>query len=76
MKSLRGHNAQQVLIRLNPIIRGWSAYYRHVVSAEVFQRLDYHMSISPVGLPGEPRDVDDGASRPTRTKSTLQSAPS
>ena len=30
MKALRGHNAQRVLIRLNPIIRGWSAYYRHV----------------------------------------------
>ena len=33
MRALRGHNAQMVLIRLNPIIRGWSAYYRHVVSA-------------------------------------------
>jgi len=43
MKALRGHNAQQVLIRLNPIIRGWSAYYRHVVSAEVFAALDYHV---------------------------------
>ena len=28
MKALRGHNAQVVLVRLNPIIRGWSAYYR------------------------------------------------
>jgi RNA-directed DNA polymerase len=37
MKALRGHNAQMVLIRLNPIIRGWSAYYRHGVSARVFQ---------------------------------------
>ena len=26
MRALRGHNAQMVLIRLNPIIRGWSAY--------------------------------------------------
>src|SRR4051794_2369939 len=43
MRALRGHNAQQVLIRLNPIIRGWSAYYRHVVSAEVFAALDYHV---------------------------------
>jgi RNA-directed DNA polymerase len=43
MKALRGHNAQRVLIRLNPIIRGWSAYYRHVVSAKVFQKLDYHV---------------------------------
>jgi hypothetical protein len=29
-------------------------------------------SISPVGLPGEPRGVDDVASRPTRTRSTLR----
>ena len=36
MKALRGHNAQMVLIRLNPIIRGWSAYYRHCVSSKVF----------------------------------------
>ena len=28
MRSLRGTNAEAVLIRLNPIIRGWSAYYR------------------------------------------------
>jgi RNA-directed DNA polymerase len=43
MKALRGHNAQQVLIRLNPIIRGWSAYYRHCVSARVFNELDNHL---------------------------------
>jgi RNA-directed DNA polymerase len=43
MKSLRGHNVQMVLIRLNPIIRGWSAYYRHAVSARVFNELDHHV---------------------------------
>ena len=32
-----------VLIRLNPIIRGWSAYYRHCVSARVFNELDWHL---------------------------------
>src|SRR5271169_665679 len=40
MRSLRGANAQAVIIRLNPIIRGWSAYYRHCVSARVFNELD------------------------------------
>ena len=39
-RSLRGTNAQAVLIRLNPIIRGWSAYYRGVVSSEIFSALD------------------------------------
>jgi RNA-directed DNA polymerase len=43
MRALRGHNAQMVLIRLNPIIRGWSAYYRHAVSARVFNELDSHL---------------------------------
>jgi RNA-directed DNA polymerase len=43
VKALRGHNAQMVLIRLNPIIRGWSAYYRHCVSAQVFNELDWHL---------------------------------
>ncbi len=43
MKALRGHNAQMVLIRLNPVIRGWSAYYRHCVSARVFDALDNHL---------------------------------
>jgi len=40
MRSLRGTNTQAVLIRLNPIIRGWSAYYRGVVSSEAFSALD------------------------------------
>jgi len=43
MRALRGCNAQMVLIRLNPIIRGWSAYYRHAVSARVFNELDSHV---------------------------------
>ena len=43
MKALRGHNAQMVLIRLNPVIRGWSAYYRHCVSSKVFDALDDHV---------------------------------
>lgn len=40
MRAARGHNAPMVLIRLNPIIWGWSAYYRHAVSARVFNELD------------------------------------
>lgn len=43
MRALRGANAQLVLIRINPIIRGWSAYYRHVVSSRIFNELDDHM---------------------------------
>ena len=43
MRAVRGHNAQMVLVRLNPIIRGWSAYYRHCVSARVFNELDNYV---------------------------------
>ena len=41
--SLRGSNAHAVLHRLNPIIRGWAAYYRTQVSAETFGKLDYYL---------------------------------
>ncbi len=43
MLALRGANAEAVLVRLNPIIRGWSAYYRSVVSSEVFNALDNYV---------------------------------
>ena len=43
MKALRGANAKAVLQRLNPIIRGWSAYYRPVVSSRAFASLDQSM---------------------------------
>jgi RNA-directed DNA polymerase len=41
--SLRGSNARAVIKRLNPIIRGWAAYYRGVVSSEAFTLLDRYM---------------------------------
>jgi RNA-directed DNA polymerase len=40
VKALHGVNVKAVLQRLNPIIRGWSAYYRTVVSSRAFARLD------------------------------------
>jgi RNA-directed DNA polymerase len=43
MRSLRGTNAQAVIARLNPIIRGWAAYYRTVVASETFTALDHHL---------------------------------
>ena len=36
-------NAQAVIKRLNPIIRGWAAYYRTQVSSEVFNALDGYL---------------------------------
>jgi RNA-directed DNA polymerase len=43
MRSLRGTNAQAVIARLNPIVRGWAAYYRTVVSSEIFTALDHYL---------------------------------
>jgi len=43
MRSLRGANAVTVLQRLTPIVRGWAAYYRTVVSSELFSALDRHL---------------------------------
>jgi RNA-directed DNA polymerase len=43
MRALRGSNAMAVIARLNPIIRGWAAYYRGVVSSKAFSSLDHYM---------------------------------
>ena len=43
MRSLRGTNAQAVIARLNPVVRGWSAYYRTAVSSEIFVALDHYL---------------------------------
>jgi RNA-directed DNA polymerase len=43
VRSLHGTNASAVLQRLNPIIRGWSAYYRGVVSSKIFNMLDNYV---------------------------------
>ncbi|ETZ96314.1 reverse transcriptase family protein [Mycobacterium kansasii 732] len=61
MRALRGHNAQMVLIRLNPIIRGWSAYYRHCVSAGCSMRWTITCGSSPTSGPDSPIRTRDGA---------------
>jgi RNA-directed DNA polymerase len=43
MRSLRGTNVSAVIKRLNPIIRGWAAYYRTQVSSETFSALDAYL---------------------------------
>lgn len=43
VRSLHGSNAEAVVRRLNPIVRGWSSYYRSVVAKEVFATLDHHL---------------------------------
>jgi RNA-directed DNA polymerase len=43
VRSLRGHSAVEVLQRLTPIVRGWAAYYRTVVSSEAFSTMDRYL---------------------------------
>lgn len=43
MRDLRGMNAEAVIPRLNPIIKGWAAYYRPGASSASFSALDRHM---------------------------------
>jgi RNA-directed DNA polymerase len=43
MRALRGSNAAAVLVALTPIIRGWAAYYRGVVSSKTFKALDNYL---------------------------------
>jgi RNA-directed DNA polymerase len=43
LRSLRGTNAPTVIKKLNPIIRGWAAYYRTQVSSATFGALDGYL---------------------------------
>ncbi|HEV2345637.1 MAG TPA: group II intron reverse transcriptase/maturase [Actinocrinis sp.] len=43
MRALRGANAAAVLHTINPIVRGWAAYYRGVVSKATFSALDSYL---------------------------------
>jgi RNA-directed DNA polymerase len=43
MRALRGSNAAAVIAALTPIIRGWAAYYRGVVSSKIFGELDTYV---------------------------------
>jgi len=43
MTALNGANEEAVIRRLTPIVRGWSAYYRTVVSSKAFAALDNYV---------------------------------
>lgn len=43
LRMLRGANALEVITRLNPILRGWAAYYRNGVSKRVFSDIDNYL---------------------------------
>lgn len=39
----RGRRTDILIRKLNPIIRGWTNYHRHIVSSKVFTHLDYFL---------------------------------
>jgi RNA-directed DNA polymerase len=43
MRALSGTNTAAVLAALTPIIRGWAAYYRGMVSSKTFKSLDNYL---------------------------------
>jgi RNA-directed DNA polymerase len=43
LRSLRAAPMQAIIKKLNPIVNGWSRYYRPVVSRKVFEKMDHEM---------------------------------
>lgn len=43
MRALRGRNAAEVIRVIEPVVRGWAAYYRHQVSSQIFSALDEYL---------------------------------
>jgi RNA-directed DNA polymerase len=43
LRKLRGTNSMEVVSTLNPILRGWAAYYRNGVSKRVFSKIDDYL---------------------------------
>jgi RNA-directed DNA polymerase len=63
LRNLRGCNAMTVIARLNPIIRGWAAYYRGVGVQQGVQRAGQphvvaHLPVGPTQPPHQVEEVD------------------
>jgi RNA-directed DNA polymerase len=41
VRAHRGSTAHNLITKLNPVIRGWAMYHRHVVSKRTFSHVDY-----------------------------------
>ncbi len=44
IKSCHGKSAEAMIRTLNPLLKGWANYHRHVVSKRLFNRVDYYVS--------------------------------
>lgn len=43
IRNCRGLKAAVLIRRLNPVLRGWANYHRHVVSKKIYSRIDYYI---------------------------------
>jgi RNA-directed DNA polymerase len=43
IKSNKSAKTQNLIHQLNPVIRGWGYFYRHVVSSQIFGKLDHRI---------------------------------
>ena len=43
IREMRGATAEKLIARLNPLLKGWSIYYRAVVSSRVFKGVDAYV---------------------------------
>jgi RNA-directed DNA polymerase len=43
VKANMGASPKDLIKQLNPIIRGWAAYHRHIVAAQTFEYVDMHI---------------------------------
>ena len=34
---------QELILKLNSLLRGWANYHRHIVSKEIFKQIDFHL---------------------------------
>jgi len=46
IKAMATWKQENVIARLNPVIRGWAYYHRHVVSQKAFSQIDYKIWIA------------------------------
>ena len=46
IKQNNGANHEQIIRQLNPKIRGWAYYYRHVVSKNTFSKIDHNIFLA------------------------------
>ncbi|MEV0831527.1 group II intron maturase-specific domain-containing protein [Nonomuraea rubra] len=72
VRALRGGNAARVITKLSPITRGWTGYYRGVVSSKVFASLDNYAWKLLLSGPSAatPPSRRDGSSAATSADST------